>query len=114
MKMTKLTLCLATLALGVASAASSYTITLTSDVWAGGTQLKAGAYKVQVEGSQVIFTNSKASVPVAVTVEKNASKYQNTMLEADSDNLKAIDFGGTNMKVVFATAKPTGSAASAQ
>lgn len=104
----KLTLCLATLALGIASAASTYTVTLTSDMAAGNTQLKAGDYKVQVEGDQAIFKQGKETVQVPVTVEKNAKKFRYTTLQTVDSKLQAIELGGTTTKLVVAPVKPTG------
>jgi uncharacterized protein (DUF2141 family) len=109
MKLTKLTLCLATLALGVASAASSYTITLPSTITAGDTQLKPGQYKVAVEGNQVVFKQGKTTTAIPVSVEKNATKFRYTSLETESSKLQAIDLGGTTTKLVVAPAKSTGS-----
>src|SRR5690242_19900455 len=105
MKLTKVSLCLATLALGVASAASSYTVTITSNTRAGQTELTPGEYKIQVEGSQAVFTKGKTNIPVPVTVEKNATKFRYTMLETENSQLQSIDLGGTNMKLVVAPAK---------
>ena len=100
MKLTKLTLCLATVALGIASAASSYTITLTSSLKAGDTQLKPGEYKLMVEGNQAIFKQGKTTTTVPVKVEQNANKYHYTALESDNSKLDAIELGGTNTKLV--------------
>ncbi len=71
MKLAKLSLGFATLALGVASAASSYKVTIPADIWAGDTQLKAGDYKVQVEGNQATFMLGKQTIQVPASVEKN-------------------------------------------
>jgi hexokinase len=114
MKLTKVSLCLATLALGVASAASSYSITLPADTWAGDTQLKAGEYKLQVETNQVTFSQGKTSVPVAVTVETKASKTPYTMLDTENSKLRAIDIGGTKLKIVFVPVKPAAASSAAQ
>lgn len=114
MKLTKLTLGIVTLALGVASAASSYSINLASETWAGDTKLKAGEYKIQVEGNQAIFKHGKESITVPVTVEKAPNTYRYTSLEASNSKLDAIDLGGTNTKIVFAPVKSTGSTAAAQ
>ena len=105
MKLVKLSLGLATLALGVASAASSYKVTIPSDIWAGDTQLKAGDYKVQVEGNQATFTHGKETIKVSATVEKTATKNSDTSLEATGTKLQAIDIGGTMTKIVFAPGK---------
>lgn len=106
MKLFKLSLSLATLALAVASAASStYKVTIPADTWAGDTQIKAGNYKVTVEGSQAVFTMGKQTVQVAASVEKNATKYSDTALEASGNKLQAIDLGGTDTKLVFKSTK---------
>ena len=105
MKLAKLSLGLATLALGIASAASSYKVSFPSDTWAGDTQIKAGDYKVTVTGNQAVFTTGKQTVQVAASVENNASKFSDTMLEASGNKLQAIDLGGTTTKIVFKSAK---------
>jgi len=104
----KLALCLATLALGIASAASSYSVTLTSDMSAGNTQLKAGNYKVEVEGNQAIFKQGKETAQVPVTVEKNATKFRYTTVQTVDSKIEAIELGGSTTKLVVAPAKATG------
>jgi hypothetical protein len=114
MKLMKLSLCVATLALGVASAASSYTVHLDSDLQAGPAQLKAGNYKVEVADNQAIFKQGKTSTPVPATVEKTAKAFKYTSMDTDSTNLESISLGGTNMKIVFTSAKSSGSTSAAQ
>jgi hypothetical protein len=111
MKLFKLSLGLATLALGIASAASSYKVTIPSDIWAGDTQIKAGSYKVTVTGNQAVFTMGSKTVQVAASVEKSAGKFGETMLESAGTKLSAIDIGGTDTKIVFAPAKSGATAA---
>jgi hypothetical protein len=108
-KLTKVSLCLATLALGVASAASSYSVVLTSNTWVGNTELKPGEYKLQVEANQATFKRGKVSAEVPVTVENSANKFSNTSLNIESSKLQSIDLGGTKTKIVLAPAKSTGS-----
>ena len=106
MKLGKLSLGLATLALGVASAASStYKITIPSDTWAGDTQLKAGTYKVQVEGNQAVFVMGKQTIQVPASMENNAKKSAETLLETSGTKLQAIDIGGSTMKIVIKPGK---------
>jgi hypothetical protein len=105
MKLAKLSLAFATLALGIASAASSYKVTIPSDIWAGDTQLKAGDYKVTVEGSMATFTQGKQTIQVPATVEKTATKASDTLLESSGTKLNAIDIGGTTTKIVIAPGK---------
>ena len=105
MKLVKLSLGLATLALGVATAASTYRITIPSDTWAGDTQLKAGDYKVQVEGDQAKFMHGKKTIEVPASVETNAKKSSDTTLETSGTKLTAIDIGGTTTKIVIKAGK---------
>ncbi len=108
MKLTKLTLCLATLALGVASAASSFSITLPSDTMVGDTHLKAGQYKLELQGNQAIFKQGKTTVQVPVTIEKASNKFRFTALETVDSKLNAIDLRGTDTKVVLSPSKDNG------
>jgi len=114
MKLTKLCECVATLALGIASAASNYSVTLPSDATAGSTQLKAGDYKVQVEGNQATFKQGKDAISVPVSVENNAKAYQFNQIETQNSTLESIAIGGTHLKLVFAPAKSTGPTSAAQ
>lgn len=105
MKLAKLTLCLTTLGLGVAIAASTYKVTLPSDLTAGTTMLKAGDYKVEVENNQATFKQGKEEIKVPAAVETSTSKFRDTNVETSGTNLQAIDIGGTTMKIVFKSAK---------
>lgn len=105
MKLVKLSLGLAALALSVASAASAYSVTLPSDLSAGGVMLKAGNYKVTVENNQATFRQGKEEVKVPASVEQSTNKFPDTSLEASGTSLQAIDIGGTTMKIVFRSAK---------
>ena len=114
MKLTKIALCFATVVLGVASAASSYTVTLSSDSSAGTTQLKAGAYKLQVEGSQAVFKQGKATIQIPVTVETAPSTFRYTEVETVGSKLMAIDLAGTKTRLVFAPEQATPSVTTGQ
>jgi Ca-activated chloride channel homolog len=92
--------------LGVVSAASStFNIAISSDTWAGDTQINAGNYKVTVEGNQAVFTLGKQSVQVAASMEKSTITFPSTMLEVSGNKLQAIDLGGTDTKIVFNATK---------
>ncbi len=91
--------------LGIASA-KSYDIVLDQPAKAGATELKAGEYKVKVEGSQAVFTDArdgKSSYTVPVKVENSDKKFQNTSVETSTaggtDNIQAIDLGGSNTRL---------------
>lgn len=112
MKLGNLCLGFATVALGIACAASaSYKVTIPSDTWAGDTQLKAGSYKVQVEGNQATFVQGKQTVQVPATVEQNTKKSPDTLLETSGTKLQAIDIGGTTVKIVIKDSKGAGAKA---
>jgi hypothetical protein len=101
MKLARLALVLGTLGLGMAIAASTYKVTLPSDLSAGSVMLKAGDYKVDVEGNQATFRQGKQEIKVPATVEQSTRKFTDTTLESSGTNLQAIDLGGTTMKIVF-------------
>jgi hypothetical protein len=87
--------------LGLASVAGVYSITVASMLEVGDAQLKAGAYKLTVEGNQATFRQGKSSISVPVNVEKNRNTAQDTAFETAGTMLHAINLGGTNTKLVF-------------
>ena len=101
MKLAKLTIGFATLALAVASAETKYNVNLAYDTWVGGTQLKAGEYKVEMKGDQAVFQSGKKTFQVPAVEEKNDKKYSYTELNASDSKLKEIHVGGTNVKIVI-------------
>jgi hypothetical protein len=101
MKLIKLTFGLTTLALGVASAASSHNVDLKQSVTIGGTQLQAGQYKVEVQGDKATFKMGKNVVEVPATLGKSDQKYGTTGIVTDGGKLVEIDLGGTTDKILF-------------
>lgn len=101
MRISKLAFAITTFAIGIASAASNYSITLSSATRVGTTELKPGDYKVSVDGDKVTFKSGKNVVEVPATVEKGDKKYSDTMLDTAGSQLQDIMLGGTNMKIVF-------------
>src|SRR5277367_1048760 len=102
MKFGNFVLGFALLALGIASAASSYNVTLSDSLWIGSTQLKAGQYKVEVQGDKAVFKLGKSVVEVPTTLGKNGQKYAYTSFVAQDSKLIEIDLGGTTAKILFA------------
>lgn len=97
---------LALASLSIASA-KSYDIILSSPTKVTNVQLKPGEYKVQVQGSNAIFTDvesgKKFTAPAAMkTADK---KFDVTAVDtdkkADADHMQAIELGGTNTKIEF-------------
>jgi hypothetical protein len=110
--MTKFMLTFAILALGVAGAApKAYHITLADHAWVGGNELKAGDYKVEIDGDKILIISGKKQIEVTGKVEQNARKFDtNSVVVADANSrptVSEIDLGGTTTKILF-TAAPTG------
>ena len=101
MKSIKLTFGLTVLALGVASAASSYGVDLKKSVTIGSTQLRPGQYKVEIQGEKAVFKSGKNVVEVPATLQKGDQKYGTTGIVTRGAKLVEIDLGGTTDKIVF-------------
>ena len=92
--------------LGIASA-KSFDVTLAGPSMAGATELKAGEYKLTVEGSQATFfeANTGKSYTVPVKVENSPSKFAHTMIETSNANgmanIHVIDLAGSTTKLEF-------------
>lgn len=94
--------CLSTLALGIASAAAPYDITLLDSFSVGKAELKAGDYKLEMQGDKAVFTIGKKSVAVPATLGKSDQPFVSTVFVSQRSKLKEIDLGGTQDKIVFA------------
>lgn len=101
----KLLLCLTTLALVTASAAS-YRVTLFQPSVIGGTELKAGEYKLDYADSKVVVSRGNQRAEAQVKVETNGVKYSSTSVRysnGDGKNrVEEIRLDETNTKLVFA------------
>ncbi len=100
----KLILAFAILALAVASA-ETYRITLFQPSVVKGTELKAGDYRLNLEGSKLTIVNGKNTVEVPVKVENGDQKFSSTSVRYATDNGKytiaEIRVGGTKTKLVI-------------
>ena len=84
----------------------SYDVIFSAPAKVAGVQLAAGEYKVKVDGTNAVFTDSKSkSVSAPVKVETGAKKFQFTAVDAskegDVDKVNAIEFGGTTTRLAF-------------
>ena len=107
MNISKLTLMFATLAVAAASAAETYKVSLPEPTIVAGKELKAGDYKVEVEGDRAVIKDGKKSVAESpVKVETGSEKFLTTKVRYDNGNgkynLQEIHVGGTKTKLVFA------------
>lgn len=93
----------AALGIGIASAASDYRVELSQATHVGATELKPGAYKVEVQGDKAVFKSGKEVVAQSpVTVENAKQKYSETSVSTSGAKLQSISLGGTTMKIVIA------------
>ena len=101
----KLLLSFSTLALAVASAASSHKITLFQPSLVNGTELKPGQYKVTVQDNKAVISSGKTSVEANVKTETADSKFSSTTVRYRNGDgkyrLQEIRLGGTTTKLVF-------------
>lgn len=106
MSYTKVALAFGTVALAVATAASTYHFQITDPAWVGGTELRPGDYKIDVEGNKAVIKSGKNNVAEApAKAETGDKKYAYTSVDLASDGgksmLKEIRIGGTNTRIVF-------------
>ena len=91
------------LAMGIASAASDYKLELAQKTQVGGTELKAGTYRVEVQGDKAVIKSGKDVVAQApAKVENGSQKYSYTSVSTNASKLESISIGGTTMKIVLA------------
>lgn len=101
--MKKFFLGFATLALAVASAASSYRVTLFQPSVFGGTEVKAGEYKIELKDNKFFLKDGKKMVEADVKVETADQKFSATTVRyQENGKVQEIRLGGTTTKLVFA------------
>jgi hypothetical protein len=100
-------LALSTLTAGSVSS-KSYEINLSKPTKVGNTQLKAGRYRLVLEGTQATITEtgkSKNTVTVPVKVEESDKKFENTRIitskDGDVEKIDEIDLGGSKTKLAL-------------
>ncbi len=77
-------ICLSALALTMAMAADQYDVTLLDPVSIGKTELKAGAYKVEMQGDKAVFTSGKKTVAIPATLGKSDQAVRITLSSSRS------------------------------
>jgi hypothetical protein len=95
---------IAVLGLAVASA-KSYQVTLSDAYTVGTTPLKAGDYRVVVNGSTAALEDGSGKVEANGTLENKPRKFDDTAVVSSSANgtpqLRAIELGGTRFRIDF-------------
>src|SRR5579871_2738346 len=86
------------------SASKSFTVTLPETVNVGGTALKPGDYRAQLQNDKLVIKHGRESAEATVKVENADKKFGNTSVSYAKENgtnkMESIQVGGTNMKVV--------------
>jgi hypothetical protein len=91
----------ASLALAVASAATSYDVTFYQPVMINGSELKAGDYKLELRDKTAVIKQGKTATEAPVKIENDGQKYQRTAVRINGMQVDEIRIGGTNTRVVF-------------
>ena len=89
------------LALAVASAASSYNVTFYQPVMINGSELKAGDYKLELNDKTAVIKQGKTVTEAPVKVENDSQKYQRTAVRLNGMQVEEIRIGGTSTRIVF-------------
>lgn len=90
------------LAVAAMAKAKRYEVQVSSSVEAGGTQLKAGTYQLEVDGNSLVFYQGKKEVAkAAVRTEELPKKNEETSMNMSGGKLTAIQLGGTKTKLVL-------------
>ena len=96
---------LSTAAVTIALAAQSHNLTLFQDSIVNGRTLKAGEYRVTVEGGNAVIGKGKDKVVAPVKVEPAETKFTSTSVRYQNGDgkyrVKEIRIGGTNTKLIF-------------
>jgi hypothetical protein len=92
----------ASVALAVASAASSYNVTFYEPVTVNGTQLKPGDYKLELKSdSMVVIKQGKTATEAPVKVETESHAFSRSSVRLNGTQLEEIRLGGTDKRLVF-------------
>jgi hypothetical protein len=91
----------ASIALAVASAASSYNVTFYQPVMINGSELKAGDYKLELKDKTAVLKQGKTETEAPVKIENDGQKYQRTAVRMNGMQVEEIRIGGTSTRVVF-------------
>lgn len=85
----------------------SYDVVLSTPAKVGSTVLAAGQYKLQVQGTNAVFTDTKTrkTFSAPVKVETGAKKHQFTAVDtapdSGTDKITSIELGGSNTQIDF-------------
>ena len=89
----------------IVASAATYNVTFFQPSVVAGTELKAGDYKVTIDGDKAIISMGKQKVEASAKMETVDSKFSSTSVRYTTEDgkmkIQEIRIGGTNQKVVF-------------
>ena len=101
-KLLVLTLMLALVAL---AASNVFKVTFEAPAWVGPTEIKAGDYKLEIEGDKVLLITGKKEIPLPARVEVAPVDYKRTLVVTmplgSKAQLKQIEIAKTRHRVVI-------------
>jgi hypothetical protein len=105
-KLSKLFVCLGTVAMAIVSAATHYTLDLSNPATVAGTELKPGQYRLEIVGEKaMIQAPGKPAVEAPVKMVEGDQKYSATTVRYSMVDGKyridEIHLAGTKTRVVF-------------
>ena len=87
------------------AAGKKYDLKLYEPAMVGNTQLKAGEYRVEVDGDKAVIKGYKLEKSATIKQEAADQKYDTTTVRlsaGEKPQIKEIRLGGTKTKLVFA------------
>ncbi len=87
------------------AAGKKYDLKLYEPAMVAGTELKAGEYRVEVDGDKAVIKGYKVQKEASVKQETSDQKYDSTTVRlsaGEKKQIKEIRLGGTKTKLVFA------------
>jgi hypothetical protein len=92
----------------------TYKVTLAQNSVVNGHELQPGTYKVEINNNTAVIRHGKQSIQVPAHEVTAPNKFDNTEVEYIGNIMQKIDFGGTNVSLVFDSGNGGGSAGGAQ
>ncbi|HUA85715.1 MAG TPA: hypothetical protein VMB85_17765 [Bryobacteraceae bacterium] len=101
-----------TLTMMAFAAAKSFHVTFDNNAWIGTSEVKAGNYKIQIEGDKAILKSGTTVIEIPAKLESATHKFPTNGVVMNTihnkQEVEEIQIGGTNERIVFSGASPSG------
>lgn len=88
-------------AASLVASGNTYKVNVLEDTTLNGKQIKAGDYKIELDGNTATLKRGKEVVAVPAHTEQAQTKYQSTAIKYVNNAIEEIHIGGTTTKIVF-------------